>query len=146
MRNFNITALILACISTAIFASTDAKSSDLNVTKIVVSDELRSKYQSKPHHEHLSFDCVDCHFGQGDDPSKFKAIGDAGCLSCHKDKKILAQRLQFMDTLKANPHNSVHDGPTLYCDECHFEHKPSVNMCSECHEHEVPQWMNGVTP
>ena len=30
-----------------------------------------------------------------------------------------------MDTLKANPHNSVYDGPTLYC--------------GECHEYEIPQ-------
>ena len=93
----------------------------------------------------MSFDCVDCHINQGSDPSKFKSIGDKGCISCHGDKKQLALRLKFMDTLKANPHNSVHDGPTLYCDECHNEHKASTNMCTECHEHEVPQWM-GVTP
>jgi len=137
---------IFACLFLLHLFGADMPKGDLNVTKIVVSDELRAKYKIKPHHEHLSFDCVDCHQNQGDDPSKFKAIGDAGCLSCHKSKKLLAQRLKFMDTLKANPHNSVHDGPTLYCDECHNEHKPSTNMCSECHEHEVPQWMNGVTP
>ncbi|MBR8461432.1 cytochrome c3 family protein [Campylobacter sp. faydin G-105] len=139
---------ILACIfSFSLFAAstTNSAKSDLNVTKIVVSDELRAKYKIKPHHEHLAFDCIDCHSRQGDDPSKFKAIGDNGCMQCHKSKKLIAQRLNFMDTLKANPHNSVHDGPTLYCDECHFEHKESTNMCIECHEHEVPQWM-GVTP
>lgn len=137
---------IFACLFSLHLFGADMPKGDLNVTKIAVSDELRAKYKIKPHHEHLSFDCVDCHQNQGDDPSKFKAIGDAGCLSCHKSKKLLADRLKFMDTLKANPHNSVHDGPTLYCDECHNEHKPSTNMCSECHEHEVPQWMNGVTP
>ena len=35
--------------------------SDLNITKIVVSGELRAKHKLKPHHEHLSFDCIDCH-------------------------------------------------------------------------------------
>lgn len=113
---------------------------DLNVT-----DELRAKHPLKPHHEKLSFTCLDCHEGQGNDASKFKSIGDKGCISCHGDKKKIAKRLEYMDLLKANPHNSVHDGPTLYCDECHNEHKKSTNMCTECHEHEVPQWM-GVTP
>ena len=69
---------------------------------------------------------------QGDDPSKFKATSDNGFLSYHKSKKLLADGLKFMDTLKANPHNSAYDGPTLYCDECH--------------EHEIPQWMWRVTP
>lgn len=114
-------------------------------SQMQISDELREKHQLKPHHAKLKFTCIDCHAGQGDDPSKFKAIGDKGCISCHGDKKKIAKRLEYMDLLKANPHNSVHDGPTLYCDECHNEHKKSTNMCVECHEHEVPQWM-GVTP
>ncbi|MBE3021730.1 cytochrome c3 family protein [Campylobacter sp. 7477a] len=146
MKRLTLTALLLlCCFFTPISANDNGKKSDLNIQKITVSDELRAKHTLKPHHEHLAFDCIDCHTNQGDDPSKFKNIKDEGCLSCHGTKKLLAQRLKFMDTLKANPHNSVHDGPTLYCDECHFEHKPSINMCSECHEHEVPQWM-GVTP
>ena len=55
---------------------------DLNVT-----DELRAKHPLKPHHEKLSFTCLDCHEGQGNDASKFKSIGDKGCMSCHGDKK-----------------------------------------------------------
>lgn len=132
-------ALICSCL----FAN-DMNKVDL-ATQIQISDELRQKHKLKPHHERFKFTCIDCHNNQGTDPSKFKAIGDNGCISCHGDKKRIAQRLEYMDLLKANPHNSVHDGPTLYCDECHNEHKPSQNMCTECHEHEVPQWM-GVTP
>lgn|GEM_PF-1289344 len=55
----------------------------LNITKMVVSDELRANHKLKPHHEYLSFDCIDCHQSQGDNPSKFKEIGDNGCTSCH---------------------------------------------------------------
>nr|WP_223155247.1 hypothetical protein [Campylobacter concisus] len=51
---------------------------------------------------------INYHQNQGDNPSKFKEIGDNGFLSCHKSKKLLADGLKFMDTLKANPHNSVH--------------------------------------
>ncbi|MBE3606721.1 cytochrome c3 family protein, partial [Campylobacter sp. RM13119] len=116
--------LLLSLVTCFSFVFGDTKSAETNSTKIVMSDELKAKYKLKPHHEHLAFDCIDCHTNQGDDPSKFKNIKDEGCLSCHGTKKLLAQRLKFMDTLKANPHNSVHDGPTLYCDECHFEHKP----------------------
>lgn len=42
-----------------------------------------------------------------------------------------------MDALHVNPHNSIHDGPKLYCDECHFEHKKSENMCLSCHSNDV---------
>ncbi|RXJ69801.1 cytochrome C [Halarcobacter ebronensis] len=114
--------------------------------QIVVNPEVKKKFPIKSHHAELSFNCVHCHEGQGDDPEKFKTPGDEGCLSCHKDKQYLANRLKFMDPLKFSPHNSIHDGPTLYCDECHNEHKPSINMCSECHEHEINDklWMKAT--
>nr|WP_241517589.1 cytochrome c3 family protein [Campylobacter blaseri] len=120
-------------------------SNDNNTTQVEITKEMEQKYPIKAHHSQIGLSCFDCHENQGNDPFKFKNIGDKGCISCHGDKKRVAKRLQYMDMLKANPHNSVHDGPTLYCDECHYEHKKSTNMCLECHEHEVPRWM-GVTP
>lgn len=108
---------------------------------VKITPELKEKFPMKPHHEKLSFKCTDCHEGQGDEPENFKAIDDKGCLSCHKTKQYLADRLKFMDNLHVNPHNSIHDGPKLYCDECHFEHKPSENMCLSCHSNDVKLWM-----
>lgn len=116
-----------------------------NATKLNITADLREKYPIKSHHERLSFDCIHCHDNQGNDPAKFKNPGDKGCLSCHESKEHMARRTAFMDLLDANPHNSIHDGPTLYCDECHMEHKKSFNMCDECHELEVKKWMR-VTP
>ncbi|WP_462109555.1 cytochrome c3 family protein [Campylobacter concisus] len=62
---------------------------------MVVSNEPRVEYKLKPHYEYLSFDCIDCHQNQGDNPSKFKEIGDNGCTSCHTNmigsNKISAQ-------------------------------------------------------
>lgn len=113
---------------------------------IIITPELRKKYPIKKHHEKLSLDCVHCHEGQGTDPKNFEFIGDEGCLACHKSKKRIAQRTEFMDAFHTNPHNSFHDGPTLACDECHQVHEPSINMCSECHSKEVPKWMKDVTP
>lgn len=117
---------------------------DKNVQKeIIITPEIEKKFPIKTHHSKLSFKCIFCHEGQGDDPEQFSTPGDEGCLSCHKSKKLLAKRLEFMDTLHVNPHNSIHDGPILYCDECHNEHKPSINMCMECHEKEIKTdiWM-----
>ncbi|TLP36914.1 cytochrome c3 family protein [Arcobacter arenosus] len=109
--------------------------------KVVVSEEVKKEFPVKSHHAELSFECVFCHEGQGDDPKQFSAPGDDGCLSCHKTKEFLAKRLEFMDKLHVNPHNSIHDGPVLFCDECHMEHEPSRNMCIECHEHDIKLWM-----
>ena len=114
--------------------------------EIKITQEQKEKFTIKMSHAKNSFDCVFCHEGQGTNPEEFEAPDEEVCLSCHKSKEYLAERLAFMDTLKANPHNSIHDGPNLYCDECHNEHKPSINMCAECHEKEVPSWMKDVTP
>ena len=116
-----------------------ASSPQMNITP-----EMKEKFPIKPHHAKLSFKCTDCHEGQGDDPENFKAIEDKGCLSCHKTKQYLADRLKFMDALHTNPHNSIHDGPKLYCDECHFEHKKSDNMCLSCHSNDVKIWMKAT--
>lgn len=110
---------------------------------ITVTPEQEEKFPLKSVHSSLSLECVFCHVDQGKDPEHFEAAEEEACLSCHKTKVYLAERLSFMDTHKANPHNSVHDGPNLYCDECHNEHKPSINMCAECHEKEIENniWM-----
>lgn len=117
----------------------------LDATKVSphsnITPELKKEFPIKSHHENLSLSCTDCHEGQGDDPKNYKLVGDEGCLSCHKSKVALADRLKFMDALHVNPHNSIHDGPKLYCDECHNEHKPSTNMCLDCHSNEVKLWM-----
>lgn len=114
--------------------------------QIKITDELRKKYPIKPHHQKISLRCTDCHENQGNDPEKFEFIDDEGCLSCHGSKEKIAKRTGYKDLFHTNPHNSYHDGPTLNCDECHHVHEPSVNMCIECHEKEVPKWMKKVTP
>lgn len=141
LKKFTISLFILFLLCLTTWASDKELAHD----KIRQIQELEKRFPIKPHHKKLLFNCEACHEDQGADPLKYKNIGDKGCLSCHKSKEYLADRLKFMDLLKANPHNSIHDGPNLYCDECHMEHKKSINMCSECHENEVPLWM-GETP
>ena len=129
----------------AINETTNTTDNAVNVTE-KITPELREKYPIKPHHEKLSLDCIHCHEDQGDDPENFEFIGDKGCLSCHGSKDKIAKRTHYMDLFETNPHNSYHDGPTLSCDECHQEHQPSINMCMDCHEKEVPNWMKKVAP
>ncbi len=118
-----------------------------NEVEIIVTPEQKEKYPLKPIHASLSLKCIFCHEGQGNNIEGFKAVREATCLECHGTKEKLAKRLGVIDTIKANPHNSIHDGTRLQCDECHNEHKPSTNMCTECHEKEIQtnMWM-GQTP
>ena len=61
----------------------------------VISPELKEKFPIKSHHAKLSLRCTDCHEGQGENPENYKMIGDEGCLSCHKTKQHLADRLKI---------------------------------------------------
>lgn len=106
-----------------------------------MTQEFKEKYPLKRIHAKLSLECIFCHEGQGNNPEAFKAVREKTCLECHSSKEKIAQRLDFIG--KPNPHNSIHDGTRLSCDECHNEHKESTNMCAECHEKEIAtnMWM-----
>ncbi|PSU35870.1 cytochrome c3 family protein [Photobacterium lutimaris] len=113
--------------------------------ELYASDEpdwtsLADEYTLKPHHKALKFECVMCH--QGNDPEEYEPLETENCLSCHGSAKKVADRLQFMDKNHTNPHNSFHDGYSLDCYECHSEHEPSTNLCSDCHK--TTSWMGKV--
>lgn len=129
---------------TIIFAGEDNTSlANANESEIKVTQEQKEKYPLKPIHASLSLKCVFCHEGQGNNVEEFKVVRETTCLECHGTKQKLAERLGMIGTINANPHNSIHDGTRLACDECHNEHKPSTNMCAECHEKEIQtnMWM-----
>ncbi|AJC86436.1 flavocytochrome c, heme subunit [Campylobacter sp. RM16704] len=102
------------------------------------ADNVDLNKTMKPHHKSVQISCKDCH---GAIPKeKFKPVQTQTCLNCHKSKEFLAQRLDFLD--KKNPHNSIHDGLNLNCYSCHNEHKPSYNMCEDCHN--TSKWMREI--
>ncbi|MBR9787010.1 MAG: cytochrome c3 family protein [Vibrionaceae bacterium] len=103
-------------------------------------NQLAEEYPLKPHHKALKFDCVMCH--EGNNPDEFEPLETENCLSCHGSTQKLADRLGFMDKHHTNPHNSFHDGLDLDCYECHAEHEPSTNLCSDCHT--TTSWMDKV--
>lgn len=102
------------------------------------SYDKNKNYDIKNYHKNLSLTCKHCHGNK--EKKDYKKLDDSHCLSCHKSKDFLADRLGFMG--KANPHNSIHDGTLLYCSDCHNSHKPSYNMCMDCHN--TKRWMKDI--
>lgn len=96
------------------------------------------KYEIKPYHKALSLKCEHCH--ETSEPKAGERLGDKVCLDCHKSKEFLATRLEYLG--KKNPHNSIHDGTNLSCYVCHSSHKPSQNMCKDCHN--TKTWMKEI--
>lgn len=92
----------------------------------------------KPHHKEVQMDCRDCHGNVSKE--NYKSVETLTCLQCHSSKEKLADRLKFLG--KKNPHNSIHDGQNLNCYSCHNEHKPSYNMCTDCHN--TSKWMREI--
>ena len=84
----------------------------------------QDKYLADRHAER-GVACASCH--QETPPSK--AVPADKCLSCHGD---YAKLKELTKDAKPNPHYThMLDQP---CAECHKAHKPSVNMCQECHQ------------
>ena len=54
------------------------------------------------------------------------------CIGCHGG---LPEVAELTADVEPNPH-TPHDG-IVPCNECHFEHKPSVTYCNECHLFEL---------
>ncbi len=96
-----------------------------------------SKYPIKSYHQKILLECWHCH-GDGD-KENYEDVEEDICIACHKSKDYLSDRLKFMDKDDTNPHNSIHDGKSLECYECHSSHKKSVNLCAQCHN--IKFWM-----
>lgn len=108
----------------------------------------------KPHHAKAGLVCTACH-GPGAAKGRFEPPETAACLTCHGDRAALIKRTAHLNkvveqkdyqtgkvtkvTKDTNPHSGHHDQGRLDCVECHREHRPSMNLCSLCHDTE--RWM-----
>ncbi len=90
---------------------------------------LRGKMPLSHTHQLLGVSCTRCH-GLTRPPKP--AVGQ-DCFVCHGDLEKLRARTSG---LKANPHDSPHEGKTLDCILCHHEHAPSEDYCAWCHTFE----------
>lgn len=135
MKTYNMPILLLLLMGGVILLVLNA-----NEPKTYVTDVNNSKYPIKSYHQELQLDCKNCH-GEGPEED-YEELEDEQCLSCHKSKEYLAERISFMEKDQTSPHNSYHDGTTLSCYECHRSHEKSVNMCADCHN--VETWMKPI--
>lgn len=99
-------------------------------------------------HAQRGVQCTACHDG-----SSFKPASASKCIVCHKQDSLAkkTERLNFISKMKnqktgeikehmalINPHDSYHFGKTEDCNDCHREHRQSVNDCATCHD--VKAW------
>ena len=108
-------------------------------------------------HSKSGIGCLECHQltaeQQKDNVTKFerkafktpldqRQYPNDFCLRCHGSYKEVAERTRDFQkkNLSMNPHES-HYGE-IDCSLCHKSHKPSVDLCSECHPAVVkkPGW------
>lgn len=76
-------------------------------------------------HAQKGVNCVACHT---ETPPQ-QAVPTEKCQSCHGDFEAMKEKTK---NLSPNPHYThMGDQP---CGECHNAHKPSVNMCGQCHK------------
>jgi len=80
-------------------------------------------------HKKLSLGCKECHreLKQEDYSSAMKET----CLTCHENYEKLKERTGHL-----GHNNNVHASPhftNIDCDICHKSHKPSQNLCLQCH-------------
>ncbi|QIZ77271.1 cytochrome c3 family protein [Ferrimonas lipolytica] len=79
-------------------------------------------------HATMGMTCVDCH-GEADR----QPVVTAKCTECH-DVADLAEATAVTPSVTAtNPHDHRHNGTATNCNACHNVHKPSVNVCGDCH-------------
>ncbi|WP_394147255.1 cytochrome c3 family protein [Shewanella atlantica] len=78
----------------------------------------------KEHHKESGLSCDDCHISK-----PFESVETVQCLTCHE---LPERKTDYHH--KPDKHDSPHYGPSLDCENCHFEHEDSVNFCNDCHE------------
>ena len=87
-----------------------------------------SKHAASPHSK-SAISCFDCH--QEETPTKAPADSQT-CMDCHGDAPAVAD---LTKQLPVNPHNppAAKHTKTYDCIDCHYQHKPPVVKCLECH-------------
>ncbi|MGX9462283.1 cytochrome c3 family protein [Shewanella sp. A14] len=80
------------------------------------------------HKDVIGKDCKTCH-----DNGIKQFPSDQACLQCHDVDDLAKQTARSEEDKWQNPHNNLHYGKDLPCQECHGEHTPKKPLCSNCH-------------
>ncbi|GIU37888.1 cytochrome c3 family protein [Shewanella schlegeliana] len=100
------------------------------IATLLSCSALAAKPSIKQHHiDALGDDmnCRTCHTTKG----AFERPSDQACIDCHGGMHDIPTEPNRFDK---NPHNSHHYEDLLECMVCHSEHKPSKDICSDCHK------------
>ncbi|SEM15355.1 Cytochrome b subunit of formate dehydrogenase [Syntrophus gentianae] len=87
---------------------------------------IKSKMPTSHAHTLAGITCEKCH-GQ---KTPFTKIEYEVCVACHSTEGLA--KVPAKGPTLPNPHNS-HYGTEVDCSLCHFQHKKSEFMCSQCH-------------
>ncbi|ABI73721.1 MULTISPECIES: cytochrome c3 family protein [Shewanella] len=80
------------------------------------------------HKEVIGKDCKTCH-----DNGIKQFPSDQSCLQCHDVDDLAKKTARSEEDKWQNPHNNLHYGKDVPCQECHSEHKTKQPLCSNCH-------------
>jgi len=82
------------------------------------------------HKDVIGNDCKTCH-----DNGISQFPSDESCLQCHNVDDLAKQTMPANEEDKwQNPHNNLHYGKDVPCQECHGEHTPKKQpLCNSCH-------------
>jgi hypothetical protein len=127
----------------------------LVVIVLTVASASSALAQAKPHHARAGLNCAMCH-GAGD-TRRYQPVDTKTCVTCHERTVLIRKTERVNKTVREknpvsglvetvvkdlNPHSGHHDRGRLDCFECHREHKPSKNLCAQCHD--VERWMRPI--
>lgn len=88
-----------------------------------------SQYAIDGIHKKLNLGCKECH-SESKEEDYSNAMKET-CFKCHESYEKLKERtghLGHTNNVHASPHFTNID-----CDICHKSHKPSQNLCLQCH-------------
>ncbi|MDO6613225.1 cytochrome c3 family protein [Shewanella sp. 1_MG-2023] len=80
------------------------------------------------HQDVIGKDCKACH-----DNGIKQFPSDQACQQCHDVDELAETTARSEEDKWQNPHNNLHYGKELPCQECHGEHKAKEPICRDCH-------------
>ncbi|TKB54962.1 cytochrome c3 family protein [Ferrimonas aestuarii] len=90
----------------------------------------------REHHEAVyEMGCDTCH-----DQGVGKFPSDEACYQCHDADKTAEMTKREGKYAKQNPHDSMHYGKDVPCQECHSEHSHKQALCQDCHTFKYPRF------
>lgn len=121
--------MIIFCMASLAVAAENDNNKSLPLMPMS-SDKFTAKnYPIEGIHKKLGLSCTDCH--SESKPEEYSSAALNTCLNCHESNEKLKERTGHLGHT-----NNVHQSPhfeSLACDVCHKSHKPSQNLCVQCH-------------